>query len=82
MKISHFIPLLGAAVLFSCTTLAFTTSPAHAQDTSIFDGQQPAQSDTATSPDKKKPPLTISGLWSGTIDDNLAGSGTLDVDFT
>jgi hypothetical protein len=82
MKISQLFPLLAVAFLFSGTTLAFTISPAHAQDSSIFDGQQPAQGDTATSPDKKKPPLTISGPWSGTIDDNLAGSGTLDVDFT
>jgi hypothetical protein len=33
-------------------------------------------------PESKTPPLTISGMWSGTIDDNLAGDGTLDVDFT
>jgi hypothetical protein len=82
MKISQFIPLLGAALLFGATTLAFTTSPAHAQDSSIFGGQQSDQGETATSPDAKKPPLTISGPWTGSIDDNLAGSGTLNVDFT
>ncbi|HEY6299562.1 MAG TPA: hypothetical protein VIW95_07950 [Candidatus Binatus sp.] len=81
MKISHFVPVL-AALLFSATTLAFTTSPARAQDSSIFGGQQSDQGETATSPDAKKPPLTVSGSWSGTIDDNLAGAGTLDVDFT
>lgn len=82
MKFSQFFPLLAVAFLLSGITLAFTTLPAHAQDSSIFDGQQSAQGDTATSPDTKKPPLTISGPWSGTIDDNLAGTGTLDVDFT
>jgi len=81
MKVSHFVPVL-AAFLFSAATLAFATSPAHAQDSSIFGGQQSDQDDTAASPDAKKPPLTVSGSWSGTIDDNLAGSGTLDVDFT
>jgi hypothetical protein len=81
MKIPHFVPAL-AAFLLSATTLAFATSPAHAQDSSIFSGQQSDQGETATSPDKKKPPLTVSGSWSGSIDDNLAGSGTLDVDFT
>ncbi|MFZ2060036.1 MAG: hypothetical protein WAU82_03420 [Candidatus Binatus sp.] len=81
MKISHFAPVL-AALLFSATTLAFATSPAQAQDGSIFGGQQSDQGETATSPDAKKPPLTVSGSWTGTIDDNLAGSGTLDVDFT
>jgi hypothetical protein len=82
MRSSQFIPLLGAAFLFSVTTLALTTSPAHAQDSSIFGGQQPDQSESAASPDKKKPPLTISGSWSGSLEDNLAGPGTLDADFT
>ena len=81
MKISHFGPVL-AAFLFSATTLAFVTSPAHAQDSSIFGVQQSDKGDTATSPDAKKPPLTVSGSWTGSIDDNLAGSGNLAVDFT
>ena len=82
MRNSQFIPVLAAALLFGGTMLAFTTSPALAQDSSIFGGQQPDQDETATSPDKKKPPLVISGSWSGTLDDNLAGEGNLDVDFT
>jgi len=82
MRISQFIPLLGATFLFGATTLALTTPAAHAQDSSIFGSQQSDQGETATSPDTKKPPLTISGPWSGTLDDNLAGAGTLDVDFT
>jgi hypothetical protein len=81
MKISHFLPVLAAS-FFCATMLAFATSHAHAQDSSIFGGQQSGQGETATSPDAKKPPLTVSGSWSGSIDDNLAGSGTLDVDFT
>jgi hypothetical protein len=81
MRILRFIPLLGAVVLFSATTLAFTVSGARAQDQdgSIFSGQQ---DDSSVSPDKKKPPLNISGDWSGTIEDNLAGEGILDAEFT
>ncbi len=78
MKISRFAPILGAAVLFSATALAFNVSSSRAQDSSIFSGQQ----DSSISPDKKKPPLNISGDWSGTIEDNLAGEGTLDAEFT
>jgi len=79
MRISRVFPILGAVVLFSATTLAFTISGAHAQDGSIFGGQQ---DDSSISPDKKTPPLTITGPWSGSLDDNLAGPGTLNADFT
>jgi hypothetical protein len=81
MRISPFAPVFSA-VLLIVITLAITTSPAHAQDSSVFESQKSAQGDTATLPDKKKPPLTISGPWSGPLDDNLAGAGTLNVDFT
>ena len=79
MKISRIASILGAVVLFSATTLVFTVSGAQAQDGSIFGGQQ---DDSSISPDKKSPPLTITGEWSGSLDDNLAGPGTLDADFT
>ena len=62
--------------------MAFTASAARAQDSSVFGSQQPSQSDAEASPDAKKPPLTVSGTWTGTLEDNLAGPGTLDVDFT
>lgn len=78
MRISQFV-FLGAVVVLSAT-LALTTSRAYAQDNSVFGSQQ--LRDTETSPDKKNPPLVISGPWSGPLDDNLAGEGTLDVDFT
>ena len=80
MKISQFISVFSAPVLLTAVTLAMTT-PAHAQGRSIFDSQQ-SNSEAATSPESKTPPLTISGMWSGDIDDNLAGDGTLDADFT
>ena len=81
MKISRFVLILGAVALFSVSTLAFAISGAHAQDQdgSIFSGQQ---DDSSVSPDKKKPPLNISGDWSGSLDDNLAGEGILDAEFT
>jgi|SRR5271154_1387693 len=80
MKIPRIVPLVGIALGFIGATVALSAPRAHAQDGSIFGGQQ--QGDTETSPDKKKPPLTITGEWTGSIDDNLAGDGTLDVDFT
>ena len=82
MKVSRFFSTIGTIVLLSGSALALTTSNARAQDTGVFGSQQPSQSDIDTSPDAKKPPLTVTGAWSGTLEDNLAGPGTLDVDFT
>jgi hypothetical protein len=82
MKALRLFSLIGSALLLSGTALAVSSSYARAQDGSVFDSQQPSQSDIDTSPDAKKPPLTISGAWSGTLEDNLAGEGTLNADFT
>jgi hypothetical protein len=82
MKKLRFFPIIGTLIFVSGTALALTGSYARAQDGSVFDSQQQSQSDIDTSPDAKKPPLTITGAWQGAIDDNLAGDGTLDVDFT
>lgn len=83
MKALRFFSLIGTVLLLSGTALALTSSYARAQDGSVFGSQQPSQSDIDSSPDaKKKAPLTVSGAWSGTLEDNLAGPGELDVDFT
>jgi hypothetical protein len=82
MKVSRFFSIIGTIVLLSGSALALTTSNARAQDTGVFGSQQPSQNDIDTSPDAKKPPLTITGAWTGTLEDNRKGGGTLDVDFT
>ncbi len=82
MKALRLFSLIGTVLLLSGAALTLTSSYARAQDGSVFDSQQQSQSDIGTSPDAKKPPLTVSGAWSGTLEDNLAGAGTLNVDFT
>ncbi len=64
--------LLGAAMLAS---IALMGSAAQAQD--LF-STEPSQSPTAD----KAPPLDVAGMWSGPIDDNKAGEGTMELDFT
>ncbi|MHB8382098.1 MAG: hypothetical protein ACYDC3_07130 [Candidatus Binataceae bacterium] len=76
----HIVARPDYVIWWNCGLL--TTSHAQAQDSTIFGTQQPAQDANVASPDKKKPPLTVTGAWSGTLDDNLAGPGTLDVNFT
>ena len=66
--------LLGAAMLAG---VALIGSPAHAQD---LVSPEPYQSPTA---DKHKaPPLDVAGMWSGPVEDNKAGPGTITLEFT
>ncbi|MHB8382099.1 MAG: hypothetical protein ACYDC3_07135 [Candidatus Binataceae bacterium] len=64
----------------SATALALIPARASAQDGVVVDGQQ-SQAGLESSPDMKSARLAITGAWTGTLEDNLAGGGALHVNF-
>ncbi len=56
--------------------VALIGSPAHAQD---LVSPEPYQSPAA---DQGKAPPLVSGMWSGPVDDNKGGAGTMDLNLT
>lgn len=80
MKSSQLLSIVCVAVLLNATALGLIPSRASAQDGAGVDSRQ-SQAGLESSADKKSAKLAITGAWTGTLEDNLAGGGALHVNF-
>ena len=74
-RIGSLLMASGAAGLILSAFVAASSTAAMAQDDGSWNFS-PSTGEASTQPDSKKPPLDLSGCWSGTIDDTKNGAGT------
>jgi hypothetical protein len=86
MKVLRLIVFTSVAFFALATMCVTWPSSASAQDSDLWENQIPqdsaVSSDADVAPDVKAPPITVTGQWQGTINDNLRGSGTISATFT
>ena len=84
MKASRLLMSSGAALLAVAVLRLAPLRSASAQESDLWSSQ--ASTDSDVTPDAEvtpdATPITVTGEWQGTINDNLRGSGTITADFT